>query len=310
MNAGVFGSAESSDFENFAGYFGADGSTGLNYGVLATATGGSGSSYYAGYFGGDVHATGTVTWVSDARFKTNVQNISSGSALAKLGQLQPKTYAFKSADYPYLALPQGNQYGLIAQEVEQVFPELVRDIVHPETKDMLTGKQTSPRLEYKGLNYAGLIPVLVSAVKEQQTEIDSLKEVINTRLTQLEERLNGCCGTGMAGKREETPKSPEGDLTAVRQTVELSNMQAIVLEQNVPNPFAEQTSISYFVPGNYQTAQLVFTDMLGNTIKTTDVKTGYGVMTVFASNLSSGQYSYSLVIDGKVAETKRMVKGR
>ena len=82
----------------------------------------------------------------------------------------------------------------------------------------------------------------------------------------------------------------------------------IVLEQNAPNPFADQTSISYFVPENISNAQIVFTDMFGTAIKTVDIKTGYGVMTVFASNLSSGQYSYSLVVDGKVIETKKMVK--
>ncbi len=95
---------------------------------------------------------------------------------------------------------------------------------------------------------------------------------------------------------------------ANRLTVELSSTQVIILEQNVPSPFAEQTTIQYFIPENITNAQMIFTDMLGNTIKTAEVKSGYGVVTVFASNLTTGQYSYSLVIDGKVVESKRMVK--
>lgn len=85
-------------------------------------------------------------------------------------------------------------------------------------------------------------------------------------------------------------------------------MQVVVLQQNVPNPFAEQTSISYFIPEGTKNAQIIFTDMLGATIKTVDVEPGYGIMTVFAQNLGTGQYSYSLLINGRVAETRKMMK--
>lgn len=81
-------------------------------------------------------------------------------------------------------------------------------------------------------------------------------------------------------------------------------------QQNVPNPFAEQTSISYFIPENTESAQMLFTDLSGKEIKTVDLETGNGVMTVFASNLSSGQYQYTLFVDGKVYGTKKMVKGK
>ena len=55
---------------------------------------------------------------------------------------------------------------------------------------------------------------------------------------------------------------------------------------------------------------MVFTDLAGNTIKTVEVQSGYGVMTVFASNLSGGQYSYTLLLNGKPAETRKMLKGK
>ncbi|HLP22038.1 MAG TPA: tail fiber domain-containing protein, partial [Chitinophagales bacterium] len=107
---------------------------GINYALYASVQGNA-PKYYAGYFNGDVHATGTVTWVSDARFKNNAENIEGRYALATLQKLEPKSYTFNRDAYPYLTLPQGNQYGLLAQDLEQVLPNLVSDIIHPETTD-------------------------------------------------------------------------------------------------------------------------------------------------------------------------------
>jgi hypothetical protein len=309
LNIGVVGVAIGSANENMAGNFIADDTIGINYAVHAKADGRGAPNSYAGYFDGDVHVTGSLTWTSDAALKNNIAPIPADSALALLSRLNPKTYEYDQKSYPYMALPQGKQYGLVAQEVEQVFPELVTDIIHPEVKNM-KGQQLSPRMTYKGVNYVGLIPVLISSLKQQQeeieqqkTQIDSLHNVITDRLTAFEARLNGCCGTGAAFKNE-----GEDEAAVNKINVELTSMQVIVLEQNVPNPFAEQTSISYYLPEDITGAQIVFTDILGNTIKTADVKSGYGVVTVFAANLSSGQYSYSLIVNGKVVETKRMVK--
>lgn len=301
QNIGVVGLAIGSAYQNMGGNFIADDTLGVNYALHAKTDGRGAPNSYAGYFDGDVHVTGNLTWSSDGALKQSVEPIPSDSALALISRLNPKTYEYDQKSYPYMALPKGKQYGLVAQEVEQVFPELVSDIIHPEVKN-LKGEQLSPRMNYKGVNYVGLVPVLISAVKEQQNKIDSLTEVITDRLAALEARLNGCCGQGANFKTD------EGETGTNKINVELSSMQVIVLEQNVPNPFAEQTSISYYLPESIEGAQIVFTDILGNTIKTADVRSGYGVVTVFAANLSSGQYSYSLVVDGKVVETKRMVK--
>ncbi len=304
-NAGIVCSAQGSSVQNVGGVFQALDSVGSRTGVYAEAHSlAMGPVAYAGYFDGDVHATGTVTWTSDAQLKQNINPLRPETALEAIMQLQPKTYEYRTADFPHLGLAQGNQYGLLAQEVEQVLPALVKAERHPEIRN-IRGEVTSPAYDYKGLNYVGIIPVLIGAVKEQQHKIDSLEEVITDRLTQLEERLNGCCGESNKRDENETPTTAAHQLS-----VELSSMQVIVLEQNVPNPFAEQTSISYFIPEGSGAAQLIFTDMLGRTIKTMELQNSYGIVTVFASNLSKGQYSYTLVIDGKNIETKRMTKTR
>lgn len=82
-----------------------------------------------------------------------------------------------------------------------------------------------------------------------------------------------------------------------------------MLEQNVPNPFAEQTAINYYLPDNTIKAQMLFYNVQGKLIKSIDLtQTGSGVLNVFASDLSSGIYTYTLVVDGEVVETKKMLK--
>jgi hypothetical protein len=83
----------------------------------------------------------------------------------------------------------------------------------------------------------------------------------------------------------------------------------IVLDQNKPNPFAEQTTITYNVPEKYGFAQLVFKTIDGKIIKTVDItKKGRGQVNVFANDLSNGLYMYSLIVDGITVDTKKMVK--
>jgi hypothetical protein len=91
--------------------------------------------------------------------------------------------------------------------------------------------------------------------------------------------------------------------------VNLSDVNTIVLNQNVPNPFAEQTIITYDIPAINNSAQILFYNTNGLLIKTAEIKTiGSGQLTVFANDLSNGVYSYSLIVDGKVIDTKRMIK--
>jgi alpha-D-ribose 1-methylphosphonate 5-triphosphate synthase subunit PhnI len=89
----------------------------------------------------------------------------------------------------------------------------------------------------------------------------------------------------------------------------LENKETIVLEQNVPNPFAEQTAIDYTLPSSVQRAQILFYNQEGKLIKAVELtERGQGRINVFGSDLSSGIYTYSLVADGQIIATKRMVK--
>jgi hypothetical protein len=91
--------------------------------------------------------------------------------------------------------------------------------------------------------------------------------------------------------------------------VKSTDQNVIVLNQNVPNPFAESTVITYNIPVKFNKAQLLFTTSGGKTVRVVDIKAGgEGSLKIVADDLSTGVYMYSLVVDGKVIESKSMVK--
>jgi hypothetical protein len=233
------------------------------------------------YVVGNIYATGTITQNSDANLKENQNGIS--NALSIIDQLNPKTYNFKTAQYPQLNLPSGNQYGLIAQEVESVLPDVVVSSFYPEVKDT-SGNTVTPRVDYKGINYTALIPILIEAVKEQQAQITALQ--------------------GGGSKAINNDKLPSSD-------AELISASAAIW-QNFPNPFGDGTVIRYFVPEKAASATLVFTDEFGNEVKSVALpyKGTKAELNLSTANLSSGIYSYSLVVDGKIVDTKKMIKSK
>jgi len=201
---GAMGRTFSQHFINVGLYGISSGSatTGYNYGLVASAS--NADTNYAAYFFGDVTYTGALTGPSDARLKMNVNQMESTSAMDKIMSLRPVTYDYKTEEYDFMKLPEGTQFGFIAQEVETVFPELVNTQVTPvfthSDNDSLTlesgsGIENGELFRYQGVNYVGLIPVLTSGVQEQQTEIDELKDEVaelkkqNEELRQMVEAL-------------------------------------------------------------------------------------------------------------------------
>jgi hypothetical protein len=85
----------------------------------------------------------------------------------------------------------------------------------------------------------------------------------------------------------------------------------VILNQNSPNPFAEQTTITYVIPEDAGFAQIIFYSSNGRILKTVDIEEkGEGQLNVYASDLSNGLYTYSLIVDGKLIDTKKMLKSK
>jgi hypothetical protein len=277
------------------------------------------SGYLAGDFTGTVNINGMVVLTSDFNLKENISSLNNATNL--LDQLNPVSFTYKqSGIYDRMEMATGNQFGLIAQEVELILPELVKNVIFPAEYDSM-GVEVAASINYKTLNYDALIPILVAGHKEQATIIDSMSTAndslqsqitdLNDRLTQLENCLSGIlpflCQMSNSAIQPTQEEVQIQLRTAIN--VNLSDRNAIVLNQNVPNPFAESTVITYSIPATVQKAQIHFYDGQGKLINSVDViERGNGQLNVFANDLSSGVYTYSLVADGQVVATKRMIK--
>ena len=99
---------------------------------------------------------------SDIRWKKNIETMSQSSSLDKVIALNPVTYQWKTDEYPEMKFSTGTQLGFIAQDVEKIIPEVV----------------TTNNEGYKGISYEKIVPVLTSAIQEQEKKIEQLKAIV------------------------------------------------------------------------------------------------------------------------------------
>ena len=160
----------------------ANSTQGSNYGIYAQAYGST--TNYAGYFSGNVHITGTLTNPSDIKFKKDMSPVT--GSLKKILKLQPKHYFYKTDEFESMHFSKAKKVGLVAQELETIFPELVTEEVMPISDTDADGKKIDiEELEakkkentYKSIDYISLIPILINAIQEQQEEINHLKGLL------------------------------------------------------------------------------------------------------------------------------------
>ena len=105
-------------------------------------------------FSQDLTVSGDITVSSDQRLKSNIKSL--GSTISKLMQIDGKTYTTRNNGK--------EKIGILAQEVRKVFPELVSE----DDNEMLA------------VNYQGLVPVLINALKEQDEKINRLEILVET----------------------------------------------------------------------------------------------------------------------------------
>lgn len=282
----------------------ASASTSLNIGIRGMATGPIGAVNWAGFFDGNMNVTGTIftnngnASLSDQMFKQNIEDIINATEL--LNQLQPRTYNLDSSSYTYMNFDTKKHMGLIAQEVATVLPELVINSTLPAQTDSL-GNEIAPSINYLSLNYQELIPLIIAGMKEQQQTISNLQSTV--------EDLKNCLNNANICTEGHRTMNTEPSNNINNRNVELVNTNSIILDQNLPNPFAENTVINYNIPTDVMEAKLLFYDLNGRIIKELIIEErGESKLTVYGTNLKTGVYTYSLIADGELIATKKMVK--
>ncbi len=264
------------------------GATGSWYGVygLGSNTGvyGNGGSYgifgesnsigvvgrgnsWAGYFLGKVYSSGGYT-TSDQKLKQNIRDFTRATDI--INKLKPRQFEFRQdGNYKLMNLPQGSHFGLIAQDVEKVLPDLVNDtkfetgMAQPQaaeaalqqTQESAKTETQSETIEFKALNYTELIPVLVKGMQEFDQKITKLEQEnaqLKSELEELKQLVNQYIKPTATG-----------------------SLSKGTLGQNYPNPFTKSTVISFSIPTESNSANIVVTQMgSGKIIKTLPVSIG------------------------------------
>lgn len=270
---GVFGKA--SGLENSFGVYGRAIAAGTFsaavYGDLPVNTTGN---YWAGYFDGEVFSTGGYFHLSDAKLKSNINKES--SVLEKIELLNPVSYNYKSVEG--INLPVTLQHGFISQEVAEVFPELTKDCTKPVLDE--NGNVTS-EISFKSLNYIGLISLLTAAVKE-----------LNTDLTQV---------------RQDLDEYKANDAMRGQIIQNTTSVNGYSIEQNVPNPFSDKTSIRFELAPGVETATLSVFNLNGAFVKDFQLNGNSGEIEILASEIGKGMFIYSLNQNGQEIISKRMI---
>jgi hypothetical protein len=226
---------------------------------------------------------------SDVRLKENVRL--SPSILSKLKDVRTYNYNYTDECFKDFTLEQKRkakrtEYGFLAQELQKIFPELVRS----DDSGMLA------------IRYVEMIPILTLAINELQEKIETRDSIISElrgKMESLERILITCCGN----KNQKTMQ--EFNLTNPTDDVSSEEMRIF---QNAPNPFNESTIITCYIPEAIQKAELCVYDMQGSLIKCLLVsERGMATVQIQAGQLAAGIYTYLLIGDGKASEAKQMI---
>ncbi|HYK44950.1 MAG TPA: tail fiber domain-containing protein [Parafilimonas sp.] len=261
---------------------------------------------------------GYANWtnVSDGRVKKNIKENVPG--LSFINKLKPVTYnldldaADNIVQKPQIKtdqkiLPRPAELaertqkekiiysGFVAQEVEKAAKEIGYDFSGVDAakndKDLY------------GLRYAEFVVPLVKAVQELSDQNDQLKKHYEGQIADLQKQIDAL--KALINSRDHMQTA----------TNNLSVTVGASLGQNIPNPFNHTTTIQYSLPQRFSSAKIIVTDKTGKLLKEVNLgsppgkgnSNNSGNIMVDASTLSSGAYQYSMLVDGKLIDTKQMV---
>jgi hypothetical protein len=252
---------------------------------------------------------GYANWTnfSDGRYKKNIkQNV---PGLAFINKLTPITYTLDiNGIETKLHAGQKERKDANGKTLPNAMETpVMKQAINEKSKIIYTGfvaqdvERTAQSLNYNfsgvdkpqndegfyGLRYSDFVVPLVKAVQELSSENDELKSEIEN----LKSEMNELKKT-IKGNQQQT-----------------ANVSSASLQQNIPNPFNQTTLINYSLPGQYSSAKIIVTDNLGKGLREINLYGNKkGSVRIDAATLSSGAYQYSLIVDGKLMDTKQMIK--
>lgn len=238
--------------------------------------------------------------LSDKRLKKNIKTYGEGIELIK--KLNPVTYEYNGKAG---TVKGKKQIGVVAQELQQVAPHMVSTYKFTTVNDggieYVDGRPdglapvVATEHEFLGINASSLKWIMVNAMKDQQKVIEQQEEDIadlKKELQDIKELLSS--------------NTNDNSTSEASQTVVLSSQSELF--QNQPNPFHETTVIKYTLPRDAKSAIMQITDMNGRALKTIQLENlPNGEVVIKAKELQAGTYSYSLIVDGAIINTKQMI---
>lgn len=268
---------------------------------------------WAGYFSGGISVRSTVTekygttqWtaISDKRLKKNISPFADG--LSVLRKINPVNFEYNGIG----GTPTGENFiGVIAQDVQPVAPycigksnvalqasetaNFVNDIKGNIGSDSASTKYIAEVLNY---NSNGLFYVMLNSIKQLDSTVTTLQNKIATLEGGNQRHNNSGSGNDDSGKNI--------------QDVKLALQDVATLGEARPNPNNGKAEIDYYLPSSVSNAKIIFTDLLGRVINETKPVSGYGTISVDTQDLPNGNYVYSLVVDGKVIDAKKMIRNK
>jgi hypothetical protein len=261
---------------------------------------------------GDANVTtigGTVNWtsLSDMRVKKNIQRNVPGLTFIKL--LKPVTYNMDISSYYSILQPtnmkdapalteeqlqsrkakEAKTYtGLLAQDVETAAKSIGYEfsgVDIPKNKN-----------DVYGIRYAEFVAPLITAAQELSATQDNLK----TEIADMRDKMNAALQEIETLRTNASGGNPSNLFTAP------TDLQAY-LEQNTPNPYNSATSIRYHMPSLTSRGQVVVTNLSGQLLKTYVVNGKIGRVGVGRGELATGTYVYTLIMNGKRIDSKKMI---
>lgn len=287
--------------------------------LISTLNQGAGYSYLNSYqnkvnfyvnYDGQLYSKYGLLTTSDSICKENISELE--PTMSKIRRLHGVTFDYRNelpvqnrsafaAEEAVEELPMGatpeisrqiqeeksrKRIGLLAQEVERVFPEAVRTSYDGT----------------KGILYNDLVGVLIEGMKELQDSL-AVQVLRNDQMCRELEEIKSAL-FALANPQSPAPKSN----TSASPVNDGLTQDGARLDQNTPNPFNQETEIGYRLPASANSASVCIYNLNGQQLKKypLDIDRLTGVVTISASEFAPGMYIYSLVINNRVADSKRM----